>query len=1068
MRFLKYFLFCVLCLFNYSTALNFKADCELHKDNAIIKSTLFYSDDLKVMRNNYYDPITMTELIDFENNIKYKYCGNCEAGYINFVFPNLSPLESDELTIKGNQKIYTRYEDVEYLIYENDKLVEFSYDFGIYKLKNYQSDIEEHYFHFTDFSNNCPQPVCKRVVDIIFVLDESGSIAEQEWEKIINFCKTVVGYYEIGYDAAQVGIVGFGSFGVKYLDLSFSKTRIMETFNDILNKQMRGGTCTGCGLSIAKTMFDNTKNTERTKLYNPEHLVIILTDGGVADPTYYEPCVKTIEPSTFYNYCLGCCSSKERPYCIDKVSSCKVYNKTFKLSGSKSCSSRSECKNKKYNNNGFSCSGCGCDETCNYLICDECTIDNYYSYSRCRSTTSYIGCKSNGLTQTYINKNFTDSINNLKKDDRLISLSIGVGNYNYNQLKQMATELQGFQTVFNVDNYDDLENIINQLITTTCSKITDVNDCGPDCLGFCGCSKKCYCPTCEDYKVSCLTNKCTVDKNNLSSTGCIKKEVECENDYCHLITKNNNTPGCCAYTKINCNDNKYCTDDYCVSGVGCQNVINESKCEDFNGCTIDKCDNIKGCTNKYYDFCNPTNSCLIVDVPCLSVSSSSCIPATFKEKCSCSDPCEIPICNNGNCSCIKKNCDVLNSCLIGYCSNGKCLTKENTTKIKECQEANNDCQFGYCESSECKIKNISCSACQKIQLTTVLNCSKYDNKCSKYQCKDVNGVAVCSEYWKMKISNDLCLGEKCDPELGFISNPLNDYSENCNNYVCENGTYKAYSKCPVDSFCVSYYCENNTCKQKTNCDKYKDGNKCLILKECDEENNKCVYETKKCQTGLCFDSYCNPETGECENIDNSSNCDFGDLCVLYECNEIIGCLYKNVSCEDNDPCTLDYCDNGTCFNEPKCQSDNYCEIAECSVNGACIYKTRECKQPNDTCHYSICENNECVVKIKTNAFLDVCGSCVSDYGDQLNKSNGDVCIGALKKTEFAAVIGGAAIAGIIIACIVAAAVIGISSTLGVRELIKRSKLSENAAINENPLFEDNENEGSNPIYVGED
>ena len=79
MRFLKYFLFCVLCLFNYSTALNFKADCELHKDNAIIKSTLFYSDDLKVMRNNYYEPITMTELIDFENNIKYKYCGNCEA-----------------------------------------------------------------------------------------------------------------------------------------------------------------------------------------------------------------------------------------------------------------------------------------------------------------------------------------------------------------------------------------------------------------------------------------------------------------------------------------------------------------------------------------------------------------------------------------------------------------------------------------------------------------------------------------------------------------------------------------------------------------------------------------------------------------------------------------------------------------------------------------------------------------------------------------------------------------------------------------------------------------------------
>lgn len=1068
-KFMKYFcyLYCVFAMLGNSFALNFQAKCDIYKDNAIIKSEIYYSDELQTIRHNYYDPITMTELTDYKNNIKYKYCGQCEAGYVNLDFPILYPLDSDNIIINGTIKQYLRYyNSVEYLKYQNDKLTEFKYNGGIYKLSDFKLINDLSHLVYSDFSSDCPQPICKRVVDIIFVLDESGSIAEQEWEKIIKFCKNIVNSYEIGYDAAQVAIVGFGSFGVKYLDLSYSKTEIIYKFDEILNKQMRGGTCTGCGLSIAQSIFKNAENTERTINYNPEHLLIILTDGDVAGPDYYEPCRQTVQPSTYYNYCLGCCHSREHGYCSDKVDACEVYNKTFKLFGNKQCDKRSECKKDSYNNNGYSCSGCGCDSDCNYIICDKCTIDGYYSYSRCRSTTSYIGCKSDNLGSNFYSSNFTNSINKLKEDSRLLSLAIGVGNYNYNQLEQMASKLEGFKTVFNVDNYDDLENIINQLITTTCTQITDINECGPECYGFCGCSKKCYCPTCINYNVSCLSNKCQVDKNNLGSTGCIVEEVQCENDLCHTITKNNNTPGCCIYNKINCDDHKFCTNDKCAPYIGCQNIINESKCEDNNGCTIDKCDNISGCSNEYYDYCSPPDSCLIINTPCKSLSSSSCILATFKNKCECSDLCEIPICDNGICSCVKKDCKVNNSCLIGYCSNGECLIRENISKTEECQEFNNACQSGYCEDGECKIKNISCSVCQKIELTTVLNCSKYNTKCSKFRCEDRDGIAVCGEYWKMELNNDLCYGETCDPELGFISKPLKPYELNCKSYICENGEYKEYNNCLNDSFCISYYCENNTCKQKLNCEKYKDNNKCLILKDCNEKNKTCEYEYKKCQSGLCFESYCNPETGECEIIDNSSNCETDNLCLTYKCDEYKGCVYNNISCDDNDLCTIDYCENGTCFNIPKCESSDYCQIVECSLSGICIYKNRECQEPNDTCHYSICEDGECKIKLKTESFLNVCGFCVSNFGDLLNKSDSsNVCIGNLKKTEFAAVIGGAAIAGIVIVCIIAAAIIGLSSILGVKELIKRSKLTANAAVNDNPLYEGNENEGVNPLFV---
>ena len=69
--------------------------------------------------------------------------------------------------------------------------------------------------------------------------------------------------------------------------------------------------------------------------------------------------------------------------------------------------------------------------------------------------------------------------------------------------------------------------------------------------------------------------------------------------------------------------------------------------------------------------------------------------------------------------------------------------------------------------------------------------------------------------------------------------------------------------------------------------------------------------------------------------------------------------------------------------------------------------------------------------------------------------------------EFSAIIGGAAVAGIVIAAIIVAAAIGVSTTYGVKELINRSKLMDESAINNNPLYESKNNEFDNPTYMSE-
>ena len=1064
---------CLFAVIALGHALQFSSPVEIHKDNAVLRATFYYSDTLKAIRYDYTDPVTMTELQDYNENIKYKHCSSCEAGYISGSFPVLATLPSDSITTSGETTIYTRAagSNVEYLTYRNNRLVEFKWNNAVYKLSNYQTLSDENKFKYTDFSNSCPRPVCKRVIDIIFVLDESGSIAEQEWVQTIDFCKNIIDGYEIGYDAAQVGIVGFGAFGIKYLDLSSSKTAIIQKFDELLDKQHRGGTCTGCGLMIAKTMFDGAKDTQRTKDYNPEHLLITITDGEVTHPDYTY-CVKQMK-TTKCDYCIGCCTGntdeRESDYKYRTKETCSVYNKTFTVPNWK----RSYmCKRSTYSDDGYSCTGCWCDKDRTTMVCDKCSIKNYYSRSWSKGGCSYEGCRSEDGKGNYYKTNFTNSVEEIKKDERLLSIAIGVNEYDEDQLKKIATSLEGLQTVFALADYSELSGILDKLIKESCSSIKTVEDCGPACAGFCGCGKKCYCPTCVEYKETCVENKCEVDNMNLASTGCVLKEVECPHDMCTTLTRNNNTPGCCTYAEKECNDNRFCTDDICVPKIGCVFEVNESRCDDLNGCTRDTCNDINGCEHELYDFCSPPDVCQVVDVPCNSTDSTHCTPATFKPKCTCDDPCFKPECNpvTGECSCVPIDCSVNNSCLLGYCLDGKCLVKDNMEKINECHQLSTDCSIGICRDGECVNESIPCTACQENE-TFVSECESKSNACEKYKCRDVDGVATCMKYWEMAISPDKCLGESCDPDTGFMSIPMPLVkTENCVKYVCQNGGYVPDEDlCPQETKCYAYICTDNTsCVPKPKCPENDGGNKCRPLKRCDEDEG-CIYEDVVCQSGRCYESFCNMDTGKCEKLDNSTECNIypDDKCKTYKCDEYLGCVYEDVNCDDNDPCTIDQCIEGICHHEPKCVSDDYCLVTECSSLGVCAFSERVCPPANDSCFISVCENGTCTLQPSAGAFFDICGECITKYGNVYNRS-GDVCIGSLKRGEFAAAISAAAVAGIIVAAIIVAAVIAASTSMGIKELVKRAKITTEPTMYENPLYEANDNMGINPLYEGDD
>lgn len=113
--------------------------------------------------------------------------------------------------------------------------------------------------------------------ELIFVLDESGSVGSSNFLKSKNFVKDVIAHFEIGPQATQVGIVTFSSYPNFFFPLNRYQDKT-SLLNAVSNLAYRGGsTNTGGALHQARTQLLTEANGMRTGAYSK--VVIVLTDG---------------------------------------------------------------------------------------------------------------------------------------------------------------------------------------------------------------------------------------------------------------------------------------------------------------------------------------------------------------------------------------------------------------------------------------------------------------------------------------------------------------------------------------------------------------------------------------------------------------------------------------------------------------------------------------------------------------------------------------------------------------------------------------------------------------------
>nr|XP_014343031.1 PREDICTED: collagen alpha-6(VI) chain-like [Latimeria chalumnae] len=126
----------------------------------------------------------------------------------------------------------------------------------------------------------CSSEVCKSMeADILFLIDTSGSITEEDFKNMIAFMKSLVMKSDIGPDRVQIGTIQFSDIAQEefLLDSYATKTDLQDAIDHI--KPLKRGTKTGNALTFTSEYFDISKGGRP----NLMQYLIVITDGESQD-----------------------------------------------------------------------------------------------------------------------------------------------------------------------------------------------------------------------------------------------------------------------------------------------------------------------------------------------------------------------------------------------------------------------------------------------------------------------------------------------------------------------------------------------------------------------------------------------------------------------------------------------------------------------------------------------------------------------------------------------------------------------------------------------------------------
>jgi len=770
--------------FNLKT---FTCDSVYTVEHNVYNSKVSYDNNNKIIQYVYTKPISLTEYYDYNKHNKYTFETintelSCDAEIINEDFPAFYTLDTD-IFVK-TEKIdgidvsfyYRENSNIKNFTIKNSHINTITYQDGSYQtFKNCVSSVMP-----SKDTSKCNKPFCPTISDIVFVVDESSFLTEDEFNKVKALMVNLVNNYDISTETTNIGVVSYAESARIISKMSTNKENLINAINNM--GKYGGGSCVSCGLNKALELF--AYQSDERKAMNLDKIVISFVTKEITLPVInnehkvhekcyaFGNCKRSCYSSINTVECSSKCPNTRDNYCYNNT--CYKYDNTDKTWYLDVINDKCIINNQEFNNN---CCVNGPDACCCEMIeiINGCDFGDYDA-SALENSANYL------------------------KNNNIISITVGVRFDN-------KTELESFSNkVYLIDNFDELDSL-NENITRNSCKTIKMSSCGLYCNGLCGVDKTCYCPECENSGDYCEIYEC---KNVLGKVdGCQPKSIECSvgDDKCRSVSRNSAVEGCCVYVNNSCDDHNECTLDFCYPDGGCyhENVV----CDDYDPCTINKCYTDRGCVYEYNNIlCGNNKVCKK-----LTTKTYKCFPTT----CSTDSDCNLDnTCNEARCEnnvCVNHPfCIPDNPCLLlDYCDENtqlsdpsKCTYKEITCKPPNSCYTNGRCVPLNSTNYECVFDEVQCD--------------KPEGLCSYSYCHPEKGCQTA----EIKCDDS----DPCMHSLGCIEHPewgnyTCEYVPKCEQKVCKD-TYCTDTgeciytdrKCDVINPCFTYDCENDECIPK--------------------------------------------------------------------------------------------------------------------------------------------------------------------------------------------------------------------------------------------------------------
>ena len=117
--------------------------------------------------------------------------------------------------------------------------------------------------------------------DLVFILDESGSVVEEDFARQVGFVQQFVERYEIGFSAStQVALIRYGSSVQLEFNLNtYSSQQAVLTALSSIQYDSRGNTNTGGAISLAAMQVFVPAGGVRPLAPDATRVCVVVTDG---------------------------------------------------------------------------------------------------------------------------------------------------------------------------------------------------------------------------------------------------------------------------------------------------------------------------------------------------------------------------------------------------------------------------------------------------------------------------------------------------------------------------------------------------------------------------------------------------------------------------------------------------------------------------------------------------------------------------------------------------------------------------------------------------------------------